>query len=198
MGGVEVTAVEYNKDIAAIYQDLYPNDSVIVGDAHEYLLEHHKEFDYIWASPPCVTHSDIRRCGVHAGQYDALYPDMKLYQEIIFLQNFAPKNCKWVIENVRPYYPPLIKPTAELNRHLFWSNCRINQVDIKDNRTKHQNINNNCVVYGVSLDKYKIGNKRQILRNMVNPELGLYIFEQMQNKPTKLEAGLFGYIGESA
>ena len=55
--GHEVTAVEFNPEIAKIYQDLFPNDKVIVGDAHQYLLEHYKEFDFIWASPPCPTHS---------------------------------------------------------------------------------------------------------------------------------------------
>ena len=105
-GDIEVTAVEYNPDIARAYQEFYPNDKVIVGDAHKYLLEHYKEYDFIWASPPCPTHSDIRRCGVHKGQYDALYPDMTLYQEIILLQHFS--KCYWCIENVKPYYEPLI------------------------------------------------------------------------------------------
>lgn len=53
---VEVTAVEHNESIAAIYKDLFPNDIVIVADAHQYLLDHYSEFDFIWASPPCPTH----------------------------------------------------------------------------------------------------------------------------------------------
>jgi site-specific DNA-cytosine methylase len=53
----EVTAVENNEKIAKIYKDLFPKDQVIIADAHEYLLEHHKEFDFIWSSPPCPTHS---------------------------------------------------------------------------------------------------------------------------------------------
>src|SRR5207245_1157675 len=57
---VEVTAVENDPEIAAVYQDLYPDDTVVVGDAHKYLLEHYKEFDFIWTSPPCQSHSDIR------------------------------------------------------------------------------------------------------------------------------------------
>jgi len=39
---VEVTAVEMNPKIAAIYQDFFPNDKVIVADAHQYLLDHFK------------------------------------------------------------------------------------------------------------------------------------------------------------
>ena len=35
----KITAVEYDENIAAIYKDLYPNDNVIVADAHDYLLQ---------------------------------------------------------------------------------------------------------------------------------------------------------------
>ena len=60
-GAIEVIAVEINPDIAKIYQDNFPNDKVIVGDAHAYLEEHFEEFDFIWSSPPCPSHSKIRR-----------------------------------------------------------------------------------------------------------------------------------------
>ena len=35
----EVVAVENDEDIAKMYQDLYPQDTVIVADAHKYLLD---------------------------------------------------------------------------------------------------------------------------------------------------------------
>ena len=57
---VEVTAVELNPEIASIYQDFFPKDKVIVADAHAYLLEHFEEYDFIWASPPCPSHSRMR------------------------------------------------------------------------------------------------------------------------------------------
>ena len=38
--GHEITAIEFNPEIAKIYQDFFPNDKVIVTDAHQYLLEH--------------------------------------------------------------------------------------------------------------------------------------------------------------
>jgi len=53
----EVVAVELNPEVAAIYQSFFPADKVVVADAHQYLLEHYKEFDFIWSSPPCQTHS---------------------------------------------------------------------------------------------------------------------------------------------
>jgi len=170
----DITAIEYVPEIAQVYKDLYPSDTVIVTDAHQYLLDHYKEYDFIWSSPPCPTHSDIRRCGVHKGQYPALYPDMTLYQEIILLMHFG--RAKFVVENVKPYYKPLIDPTAKLHRHYFWSNIDIPYKDFIDTR-KHMDIVGSSVVYGFDLNKYNIKDKRKILRNMVNPEVGLYILD---------------------
>jgi len=173
----EVTAVELDPEIAKIYQDFFLDDTVIVGDAHQYLLDHYKEFDFIWASPPCPSHSDIRRCGVHSNQVDAIYPEMTLYQEIILLQNFAPKRQKWIIENVVPYYEPLITPNRKLHRHYYWCNFQISEFKVVDKR-KHNDIQGSSEVYGFDLNDYEINGKRKILRNMVDPELGLHIFNQ--------------------
>ena len=57
---IEVTAVELDSELARLYQERFPNDTVIVADAHQYLLDHYKEFDFIWSSPPCPTHSKAR------------------------------------------------------------------------------------------------------------------------------------------
>lgn len=174
----KVTAVEYNEEIAGIYKEFYPNDTVVVGDAHEYLLNHYKEFDFIWTSPPCQSHSDIRRMGVKIGQNNPVFPDMKLWQEIAFLKGHC--DGKFVVENVKPYYECFIKPSIELDRHLFWSNFKITRKEFeKDNRIKH--IEGSTVHFGVDLSQRKIKHsKRAILRNMVNPEVGFHIFNCMK------------------
>jgi len=174
---IEVTAIENNKSIAKIYQDFYPNDTVIVGDAHGYLLEHYKEFDFIWGSPPCPTHSRLRRMGVKNGSYEAKYPDMKLYEEIIFLKNFF--NGLWCIENVISYYEPLIKP-KKFDRHFFWSNFDITPLkteyggDIKKGHAKELQI-----IKGVNIDKYKLEGRRKdsAVRSYINPKIGLHVFK---------------------
>ena len=174
----EITAVEIDKNIAKIYKELYPNDTVIIGDAHEFLKEHFLEYDFIWSSPPCQTHSSFRQniCVRYRGT-KAEYPDMKLYQEIIFLQ--ANAKGKWVVENVKPYYKPLIEPNKELQRHLFWCNFKIDdKVFEKDNIRKAQ-IPDLEKTYGYDLSKYKLANKRQVLRNCVKPELGLHILQEI-------------------
>lgn len=171
----EVTAVELDENIANVYKDLYPNDNLIIGDAHEYLLKHFKEFDFIWTSPPCQTHSSFRQnIGVRFRGVEPVYPDMKLWQEIIFLQ--ANAKCAWVVENVKPYYQPLIKPTAELQRHLFWSNFEITEKEFITDKIRTAQIPDLQKLHGFDLSKYKLSNKRQVLRNCVLPQLGEHIF----------------------
>lgn len=176
-GNIEVTAVENNPQIAKIYQDLFPHDRVIIADAHEYLLEHYKEFDFIWSSPPCQTHSSFRHniCVRFRGT-KAEYPDMKLYQEIIFLKHHF--KGKWVVENVKPYYKSLIKG-QQIQRHLFWSNFKIPNIEIEKDNIRKAQIPDLQKKYGFNLSKYKLSNKRQILRNCVDPILGLLIFDEV-------------------
>ena len=129
---VEVTAIEYNEEIANVYQHFFPNDKVIVDDAHEYLAKNWRNFDFIWSSPPCQSHSKVRMMASKGGSYDSVMPDMKLWAEIIFLQNFTKNtNIKFVVENVKPYYEPFVKPSLKLGRHLFWTNFDIPIIDIK-------------------------------------------------------------------
>jgi len=173
---VEVTAVELNPDIAAIYQDLFPNDKVIVGDAHQYLLDYYKKFDFIWSSPPCPSHSSFRyNICVNFRGTKPIYPDMKLYEEILFLQYHA--KCNWVVENVKPYYKALMNPTL-IQRHLFWSNFEIKDKKFDKEKIRTAQIPELQKIHGFDLSKYKLKNKRQILRNCILPELGLHIFKE--------------------
>lgn len=175
----DITAVEWDKEIAAIYKDFYPNDTVIVADANQYLLDHYKEYDFIWSSPPCPSHSQIRRCGVHRGQNEAIYPDMVLYQEIIVLRTFA--KCNWVVENVIPYYSPLITG-IKLGRHLFWSNLHIPemQIDEGSREERHKSLID-------TLTQYKTVNKQKLIRNMVNPKIGKYLLDIAMATPFKID-----------
>ena len=83
--GLEITAVELDPELARLYQERFPNDTVIISDAHKYLLDHYKEFDFIWSSPPCPTHSRARYWS--SSNYETttkpIYPGMELYQEIM-------------------------------------------------------------------------------------------------------------------
>ena len=168
---VEVTAVEYIPEIAKIYQDFFPNDKVIVTDAHQYLLDHYKEFDFIWSSPPCPTHSKFMIS--QQTRIKLPYPDMKLYQEIIFLQRFF--KGKYVVENVMGYYEPLIRP-YEIQRHYFWSNFPITKKEFKQDHIRDTTVEELEEHHGLKLDNYKI-DKSKVLKNCVNPKVGKFIFD---------------------
>lgn len=177
----EVTAVENNQEIADAYKKYFPADKVVITDAHSFLLEHYKEFDFIWSSPPCPTHSKINFS--NGGRWKERYPDMRLYQEIIFLRSWF--KGKWVVENVIPYYKPLIEPQIS-GRHCFWANFVILkesysvQMGTLMHGTRKRIIREAQIPELASLHGFggelKIKNKRQVLRNCVIPELGLHVF----------------------
>jgi len=171
--GHEITAVENDPDIAKIYQDFFPNDKVIVADAHQYLLDHFKEFDFIWSSPPCQSHSVVRFIAMNRIKrpQKPIFPDMKLYEEIIFLQNYYKGN--YTVENVKGYYEPLVKPQV-ISKHYIWANFFINSLPSKS-REHRSSIEVLEKRKGFNLKDIKIA-KRKVLRNCVEPELGLHIF----------------------
>jgi DNA (cytosine-5)-methyltransferase 1 len=176
-GDLNVTAVEINPEIAKVYQDYYPNDKMIIEDAHKYLEEHFGEYDFIWASPPCPTHSRLRK---NFGNNKPIYPDMTLWQEILFLQGYS--KGRWVIENVITWYDPLIE-AKERGRHYYWSNFDIPENDVF-NKIEIDYIDRfgyiNQKKWGFDLTNYSISSKYpkdKILRDMVHPEVGKYILE---------------------
>ena len=176
---VEVTAVEYDPELAKLYQERFPNDKVVVADAHQYLLDHYKEFDFIWSSPPCPTHSRVRITQKNEDFYVPKYPDMSLYQQVIFLENhFEGKYC---VENVIPYYEPLI-PAQKRHRHLYWTNFILPSkltfrkqatIGIGTNEVKKL-----CEFHNYDFYKYK-GKQptNKIARNLVDYEAGKTILE---------------------
>ncbi len=205
----EITAVEIDNDIADVYKGYFPDDKVIVTDAHQYLLAHYKEFDFIWASPPCTTHTRMNKNFAKTkngvGQINPRYADMELYQEIIFLDNFF--DGKYCVENVIPYYKPLI-PAQQRHRHLYWCNFIIRttgkknpekEITLHTNSSIRKKINSFIKVdsvkdlsemYGFApIDKnIYIGKNHspgQLFRNCVNPKEGLFILECAMNIITK-------------
>ena len=173
---VEVTAVENVSEIAEAYKHLYPDDAVVVADAHQYLLDHHKEFDFIWSSPPCPTHSKFNTT-LYAQGY-IRYPDMTLYQEILFLKHFY--KGKWVVENVESYYEPLIRPQATA-RHYFWANFHISKYAGPTTKIEYTEPEQLAITLGIDASGIKDRlQRRKVLRNSVQPELGLHVYNAAQ------------------
>ena len=181
----DITAVEWDEELARLYQERFPKDKVIVADAHKYLLDHYKEFDFIWSSPPCPTHSRFNLS--MKTKRKMKYPDMKLYQEIIFLDNYF--NGKYVVENVIPFYEPLI-PAKKRHRHLYWCNFNLPKVltERKNpdlSRTKNL-IDAMSEFHDYDFRKYK-GKQRmnKIARNLVDYEAGKTILDTAMGIMTK-------------
>ena len=178
---VEVTAVELDTEAARLYKKRFPNDNVIVADAHQYLLDHYKEFDFIWSSPPCPTHSRINTSMKTTRKM--VYPDLKLYQEIIFLDNFF--KGKYCVENVISFYEPLIQPQKK-HRHFYW--CNFNLPNILSKRIAPDMSRTKDTV--TALSKFHNYNFRlykgkqtiiKIARNLVDYEAGKTILETALN-----------------
>ncbi len=169
----EVTAIENNQKIASIYQEFFPGDKVIIEDAHKYLLDHYKEFDFIWSSPPCPTHSRLALSNSGREEITNKYPDMKLYEEILFLKHYF--KGEWIVENVVSYYDPLIKP-FESGMHYYWSSFIISNIKIKS-RMYEGTIEELQKFKGFDLSKYNGIDKIKILRNCVEPDIALQIFK---------------------
>jgi DNA (cytosine-5)-methyltransferase 1 len=177
--GMKVTAVELDLELAKLYQERYPNDTVVVADAHEYLLDHYKEFDFIWSSPPCPSHSRVRISQKTRETFKAVYPDMKLYEEVIFLDNYF--EGKYVVENVIPFYEPLIV-AKKRGRHLYWTNFNLPS-NIGERKVYKNMIETGNIDYLSDFHQYDFRNYKgcqrlnKVARNLVDYEAGRTIFE---------------------
>jgi len=174
---VEVTAVELDPYAAELYQERFPNDTVIVADAHQYLLDHYKEFDFIWSSPPCPSHSKVRITQKSRDNFKAVYPDMKLWQEIFFLQSHA--LGFYLVENVIPYYNNPI-PAQKVGRHLYWTNLNLKGVTPRKVKigAGTDEVKKLCKFHDYDFYKYKGEQRRdKMARNLVDYEVGKQILE---------------------
>ena len=184
-----VVAIENNQQIARYYLKRFPGDTVIIADAYEYLLEHYDEFDFIWVSPPCKTHSRLNII-IDAKRdkgFRVKLPDLRIYSTIFFLRRFF--KGLWVVENVRPYYDPLIKPTFKLGRHVFWSNFHVPPKEFKH----REYFNRGCDIaeakeFDLSILKGFKGSRRdRALRNLVHPGISAHIMKHALGKKTRQE-----------
>ena len=198
VANIEVTAVELDPVLAELYQERFTDDTVVVADAHKYLLNHYREFDFIWSSPPCPTHSRARFADAknYESSMKPVFPDFTLYQEIVFLEKYF--HGKYCVENVIPYYTPLI-PAKKRHRHLYWTNFNIPTI-LSIRKPSKRAVNDGNIIelskfHDYDFKKYKGEQRRdKIARNLVDYQAGKTIFEcaanTILNKPTA-SIGLF-------
>lgn len=183
---IQVTAVELDPECIRLYKQRFPDDIVIQADAHEYLLNHFKEFDFIWSSPPCPSHSRVRMSQKNRETFKPLYPDLKLYEEIILLDKLF--KGKYVVENVIPYYEPLI-PAQKRGRHLYWANFEL-PLDLKERKegkgiisTNKNEVKKLSKFHDFDFYQYKGKQRRdKIARNLVDYLVGKIILKTALNE----------------
>jgi len=200
VANIEVTAIELDPEAARLYKERFPNDNVIVADAHQYLLDHYTEFDFIWSSPPCPSHSRVKFSQKNRENTKPYYSDMKLYEEILFLDNFF--DGKYCVENVIPYYEPLIL-AKKRGRHLYWTNFNLptilserDKVSGLINKDDFEAIKKLCEFHDYDFFKYKGEQRRaKMARNLVDYEAGKTIFATAMGvilKSKSTQNSLFG------
>ncbi len=108
---------------------------------------------------------------------------MKLYQEVIFL-NYHFKG-KFVVENVIPYYEPMLNPIKR-GRHLYWTNFKLpnklSERHFEGMAQAKNEVTKLCEFHDYDFRKYKgkqVLNK--IARNLVDYEAGRTILETVFN-----------------
>ena len=134
--------------------------------------------------PPCPSHSRIRKVFT---KNKPIFPDMTLYEEILFLQGCF--RGKWIIENVKSWYEPLIIP-QNIASHYFWSNFVIGSMKIinrgmiggKNKGWPSGELKRLRKIKQFELSKYGGINETRLLRNCVEPEVGKHILNCALNK----------------
>jgi len=172
----DITAVEIDLEIALIYQKYFPHDSIFIQDALIFVQEIDLEkYDFIWASPSCISHTMLQMTrGYNIPDLTSLYGLIMFFR--FKLQN---SNIKWVVENVRPWYKPLIQPSFSLDRHYYWSNFQVPFKKVLfENKWNNMSINQLCELLGYNKEDFdNTLHDRQLLRNCVYPETSKYILD---------------------
>ncbi len=122
----DITFIEYLPELCVPLQNKYPNTKVICEDAIKYLERNYKDFDFIFASPPCVANSRINLLfSEKRNQYKRLPSLLPLEIKIFLDTNFS---GKYIIENTIPYYTvykEIYKDYSIVGRHLILANFTI-------------------------------------------------------------------------
>lgn len=187
--GHDITAIENDGNLCSIYSARFPDDTVWQEDAIEFVEnEDLQQFDFIWASPPCTTHS--RTTFFHGRKV----PDLtQLFGLRMFLESNAFHGL-YCIENVQPYYkiPEEWQPSAKIDRHRFWTNFDLPSVDNLVNSRMlgtTRKDQNTIIINGKIADladyhdfpleilMFFPTRKDKVLRNMLHYSIGKYILD---------------------
>lgn len=189
-----ITAVENNDRRAEIYAKRFPNDEIIVRDVKEFLYTTDlTQFDLIWLSPPCKTHSQMNR--FHKGR-----PKIPRLDEIFGVQIWLERLVKypghWVMENVYPEYgiQNLVGCfIVTLDKNVFWSSFPIDRKRFRPIKPGHGSLNNSTtmreerekLIQNFMLTDIEDMISLEEIRNCVDPRIGKYVLEQFEARASE-------------
>lgn len=192
---VEVTAIEHDPVIAALYSKRFPKDLVLEEEVFQTLRakEFSLDFDLIWASPPCQSHSQMMKFP-QSKTLRIPFPKLtEIYGLLIWLERYY--TGAFVIENVQPYYKLLIPPTIRLGRHYFWSNFPIPKKQFGNPgkghgklrgiiRTNTHELIKQNQLEDIEKELLGIPRRDRLMRNCVDPRIGQHILSALRQNPS--------------
>ena len=123
---------------------------------------------------------------------------MRLYQEILLLDGYF--DGYYCIENVISWYEPLIEP-QKLGRHYFWANFEIPEKEF-DSRGGFDKGKGLAEKLEYDISNWKGVDKRLLLRNCTEPEVGKYIYDkyleakgETTSSEDDMQMTIFDFIG---
>ena len=171
----EYVAIEIDPKVAEAHRKNNPGSRVIVADALSWLPEV-KNFDFVWASPPCKTHSKWNMVWASRREKHPK-PDPTLW---FLIREFRSLGINFVVENVDPYYKDPCKPTIKIGRHQFWTSFPIKKFDFisREKPFPEMTIRDWLQYHQLETVEGKAQDKRQALRNCTHYSIAAGIFEQ--------------------
>jgi len=169
----EYVAVDNDRKVLQVHSLLNPHSKTVLEDAWLISDDRLLQYDFVWASPPCESHSVL--CWKRK---DKPKPDMRLWWLIRRLRKLK---VPFIVENVRPYYGTILKPTAKAGRHLLWSNLSLKSVQLNSNVTFYDIHNRRDALveyHGLPGWVARVAT-RDMLRDMMHPQLSYKLAKQV-------------------
>lgn len=169
--------VENDEEVIKYHALNCPRSHIYKEDAINW-LDKLENFDFIWVSPPCKSHSMAMLFWSNTEKFRQI--DKDLFKWIRKTREL--KLPAIVVENVVPYYGFKYKPTCMIGRHVFWANFPILPFEVpkRPKAFDYMTKNDWCNYKGI------IAATREQARAAVHPAIAGGIFKQFLQPKQKV------------